>query len=303
MAAKLGQPALNEWARNAQLPWRISCYDSLPSTNYVVKNAIANDEPEGFVAAALEQRSGYGRQGRAWVSPLGGVYFSVLLRPQVAPRRLASIGPALSFAVRQALAGLAARPNDVLIKWPNDVVCAQGKLCGMSCEYEQQAACIGIGINILHPAVAAEIGGKHTPAYLVDLIGGLDSSNGERASIGSSVVAPPSIPPSGSEPLEAFVRDASLTESQLALVQRVMERTLDSLYHGYRQWLAEGFPSIRSAYRQHAALLGEYVKAVTITDQVIAEGTVEGVDPSGCLLLRNAAGKVVPVASGEIHLR
>lgn len=303
MAAKLGQSALNEWARNAHLPWRISCYDSLPSTNYVVKNAIANDEPEGFVAMAFEQRSGYGRQGRAWVSPVGGIYFSVLLRPRVAPRQLASIGPALSFAVRQALATLVARPDDVLIKWPNDVVCAQGKLSGMSCEYEHHAACVGIGINIFHPTAAPEVGGKNTPAYLIDLMGTPEASGGDGSSSVAVENAASDAPSSAPRLIRPSVQRDSFDEAQLEAVQQVVKRTLDYLHRGYRQWLSEGFSGIRPAYQRHAALLGDYVKAVTITDQVIAEGTVEGVDPSGCLLLRDGAGKLIPLASGEIHLR
>ncbi|MFR1637678.1 MAG: biotin--[acetyl-CoA-carboxylase] ligase [Eggerthellaceae bacterium] len=84
-------------------------------------------EPEGLVVRALRQVSGYGRQGRSWTSPEGGLYCSLLLRPQVAPRELPTLSLVVGMAVRRALVALAgARAEEaVRIKWPNDVVLAQ----------------------------------------------------------------------------------------------------------------------------------------------------------------------------------
>ncbi|MFR3090364.1 MAG: biotin--[acetyl-CoA-carboxylase] ligase [Eggerthella lenta] len=84
-------------------------------------------EPEGLVVRALRQVSGYGRQGRSWTSPEGGLYCSLLLRPQVAPRELPTLSLVVGMAVRRALVALAgARAEEaVRIKWPNDLVLAQ----------------------------------------------------------------------------------------------------------------------------------------------------------------------------------
>ena len=77
-------------------PFRIALHDE-------VKRALEAGEPEGLVVRALRQVSGYGRQGRSWTSPEGGLYCSLLLRPQVAPRELPTLSLVVGMAVRRAL--------------------------------------------------------------------------------------------------------------------------------------------------------------------------------------------------------
>ena len=62
--------------------FRIALHEEVASTNDEVKRALEAGEPEGLVVRALLQVSGYGRQGRSWTSPEGGLYCSLLLRPQ-----------------------------------------------------------------------------------------------------------------------------------------------------------------------------------------------------------------------------
>ena len=62
------------------LPFRILLLEEVSSTNDEVKRALEAGEPEGLVVRALAQVSGYGRQGRSWTSPEGGLYCSLLLR-------------------------------------------------------------------------------------------------------------------------------------------------------------------------------------------------------------------------------
>lgn len=269
------------------LPLDVHCFTSVASTNVFVKRAIDEGVPEGYAAVALEQRAGYGRQGRSWVSPFGGLYVSLLLRPTVAPDQLPSIGPALSFAVCQALAGLAACPDEVRIKWPNDVVCPDGKLCGMSCEYVQGAFCIGIGVNVFRPAVIPQVGGKNRPAYLAD--------RWDTASLASLDGVP--LHP------ETVVRAGALQDDQLRALERVLCAVLVGVSQVYGQWQQHGFVSLQPDYLSHAALIGESVTAVTIDGVVRASGTVTGVDAYGQLLLRDNHGLLVPVNSGEIHLQ
>ncbi len=61
--------------------FRLQAYGEVPSTNEIVKRAIEEGEPEGLAVGARVQTAGYGRQGRAWSSPDGGMY----LFPSVAP--------------------------------------------------------------------------------------------------------------------------------------------------------------------------------------------------------------------------
>ena len=132
------------------LPFRILLLEEVSSTNDEVKRALEAGEPEGLVVRALAQVSGYGRQGRSWTSPEGGLYCSLLLRPQTAPRELPTLSLVVGMAVRRALVELAgvAAAETVRIKWPNDVVCEQGKLCGISLEAHGGGVCVGVGVNV-----------------------------------------------------------------------------------------------------------------------------------------------------------
>lgn len=248
----------------------VQCLDATPSTNTVVKDALRAGAAEGLVCAALEQRDGHGRQGRAWASPVGGAYFSLLLRPRVAPNELPTLSLAASLAVRAALLRLGC-PHDVRIKWPNDVVCAAGKLCGISLEAVAGGVCVGIGVNALRPAGGvAPVGGKNTPAFAF--------------------------------PDEPAVGFGGVTARQAHLLEDVVACTLASFAPAYARWQAEGFPAFRDEYNALLSLRGATVEATSITGDVLAGGVVERVDDAGRLLLRQADGALFAASSGEIHL-
>ena len=152
------------------IEFRVSALEETTSTNDLVKRAIEAGEPEGLAVRAQRQTGGYGRQGRSWASPAGGLYMSLLLRPDVAAGRLPTLSLATGLAVHRALSGLLASSRaDVQLKWPNDVVCSSGKLCGISLEKHLDAVCVGIGVNVFPPARALEVGGKNRPAYAGEL--------------------------------------------------------------------------------------------------------------------------------------
>lgn len=259
-----------EEGTGAALAFAVRCADVTPSTNVAVKESLRAGEAEGLVCAALEQRNGYGRQGRAWSSPIGGAYFSVSLRPRVAPEALSTISLVASLAVRAALVRLGC-PHEVLIKWPNDVVCAAGKLCGISLDAVAGGVCVGIGVNALRPeGGVATVGGKNTPAFAF--------------------------------PGEPEVGQAGVTERQARLLEEVVACTLASFSPLYARWQAEGFRVFREDYERLLSLRGVEVETVSITDDVLAGGVVEGIDDAGRLLLRQPDGSLFAASSGEIHL-
>jgi len=103
---------------------------------------------EGLWLAALRQTAGRGREGRTWVSPVGNLYISTLVRIRpsdpAAPTLALVAAVALEETVRvfaPALAGLA-------IKWPNDLLIDGAKLSGILLEREGDAVVIGFGVNI-----------------------------------------------------------------------------------------------------------------------------------------------------------
>jgi BirA family transcriptional regulator, biotin operon repressor / biotin---[acetyl-CoA-carboxylase] ligase len=146
-------------------------FDALPSTNDEAKRLAAQGTPEGTTIWADRQTAGRGRQGRAWHSPPGNLYFSILLRPDGAPAAAAQLSFAAALAVAEAVAPLLAPPLMPRCKWPNDVLVEGRKIAGILLESEAAGATVswlvvGIGVNIkTHPAEA------ETPAISLDALG------------------------------------------------------------------------------------------------------------------------------------
>ncbi len=129
---------------------RLELAASLPSTNTRCRELARAGAPEGTAVVALEQTAGRGRRGRPFFSPVGGVYLSVLLRPQkaVSPGLITCCG---AVAVLEAIRSLCDAP--VGIKWVNDILLHNRKLCGILAEGEPIATggfsyvVLGFGIN------------------------------------------------------------------------------------------------------------------------------------------------------------
>jgi len=128
-------------------------YDQLDSTNRLAKELVTtNQATAGTVIRAAMQSAGKGQYGRSFASPPGGLYFSLILRPDLARERLPLITLATGLACRsviQTLYGL--QPQ---IKWPNDLYLGQQKLAGILCEQiasgagEQAEATVIIGVGL-----------------------------------------------------------------------------------------------------------------------------------------------------------
>ncbi len=123
------------------------------STNRVAREEAVAGAASGTVVWADSQVAGKGQYGRSFVSPAGGLYFSLILRPALSPDCLPFITLATGLACSDALARHFM--VDVQLKWPNDLFLQGKKLGGILCEtlFEshlspaQAAVIIGVGIN------------------------------------------------------------------------------------------------------------------------------------------------------------
>jgi len=139
---------------------RILRFESLPSTNTEVARLAAEGAAEGIAVVADEQTAGRGRLQRAWSSPKGaGLYFSILLRPAVVLERWPLITFVAALATGDALREAAKVETD--IKWPNDLLAGERKICGILAEAIDtpagRAVVLGIGINLTDRAFPQEI--------------------------------------------------------------------------------------------------------------------------------------------------
>lgn len=135
-------------------------HESLPSTNTEAARLAQAGAEEWLAVIADEQTAGRGRLQRAWSSPRGaGLYLSVLLRPKMAANQWPLMSLMTAIAVHDALKELCGISTD--IKWPNDVLAGERKICGILAEAietpQGRAVVLGIGINLNREAFPAEL--------------------------------------------------------------------------------------------------------------------------------------------------
>lgn len=254
------------------ISFSVTFEDEVSSTNECIKHLIAQGAPEGTVVRARCQRSGYGRRGHGWASPEGGLYLSVLLRPEeragcagaggaghagYTPSSLGDL-PTLSLvaglAVRRGVCQLVSpeAAKRVKVKWPNDVLVTYPngslrKLCGISLEGAANALCLGIGVNV--------------------------------------------------QPVEGRACVQDLADVS---VDEVAASVLRAFAELYEQWLVNPFAIFLEEYDRVNALTGRVV-SVQLGDERV-EGAFAGADEAGRMLLRLADGTVRAISSGEAHI-
>ena len=139
---------------------KILRFESLPSTNTELARQASEGAGEGLSILADEQTAGRGRLQRAWSSPKGaGLYFSILLQPTIPQDRWPLITFMAALAVGDALSEACDVSTD--IKWPNDLLSGERKICGILAESVEtptgRAVVVGMGINLTADAYPGEI--------------------------------------------------------------------------------------------------------------------------------------------------
>jgi BirA family biotin operon repressor/biotin-[acetyl-CoA-carboxylase] ligase len=127
---------------------RVIYRPELASTMELARAEAGEGAPEGTVVIAGKQTNGKGRLDRTWLSPAGGIYFSIILYPDIS--HLHSLIMVASLAVVYAISEVTGLQTQ--IKWPNDVLVRTKKLCGILIESGAGEgnityAVVGIGIN------------------------------------------------------------------------------------------------------------------------------------------------------------
>lgn len=238
---------------------------SCASTQDVAMRWAQEQAPQGALVLAHEQTRGRGRRGRTWLANEGGLYFSLLLRPQLAPDKLPRI-PLLCAAA--LLGGLRELEVDAHIKWPNDVLCPADtpgplgpfrKVAGILAEpwlhqNRIEAIVVGVGINVVTP-------------------------------------------PTGFSP-EIADRAAALWNDGHGLSP---DRLLLHLLPHLEEWLSDVssdhlFSCGLDALRRHSATLGREVCA---PEEGIS-GVAEDIEPDGALRVRSSAGETHRILAGDV---
>lgn len=146
---------------------KIIHFDTIDSTNDYAKK-IGNEESEGTVIISEEQTKGRGRLGRNWHSNLSeGIWMSIILKPNIVPYKAPFITLIAGASIVEALHKLGVNAK---IKWPNDIILNEKKICGilteLSAEIERiNHIVLGIGINVKTMEFSQEICDVATSLY------------------------------------------------------------------------------------------------------------------------------------------
>lgn len=127
----------------------ILCFRKVFSTNSIAKFLANHDAEEGIALISEIQTNARGRLGKKWEAPEGGVWMSMILRPNVPPARIGLVTLTTGVAIAKAIRSLGV---DAKIKWPNDVLIHGNKISGVLTEVnatfnEIDWIVVGIGID------------------------------------------------------------------------------------------------------------------------------------------------------------
>ncbi len=150
-SSKLTKQRIKAGLQTKIIAREIRYYPTIASTNQEARTLAEADEPEGTLVISETQGSGRGRRGRAWVSPKGGLWLTLILRPGI-PSNYAPIitlltGVVVAKTIRETT------KLDANVKWPNDVRINGKKVCGILTEISTEPVIIryillGLGINV-----------------------------------------------------------------------------------------------------------------------------------------------------------
>jgi len=244
------------------------------STNADMLAAAQSGVAEGVWLRAERQTAGRGRQGRTWVSPVGNLYASTLVRLRPtdppAPTLALVVAVAVEEAVRTHLeagtppSGSPARNGSggsewdrvagLTLKWPNDLLFAGGKLAGILLERAGELVVAGVGINLRHR---------------------------------------PELP----DRATACLADCGVTVEASDLAGTLA----DAFARWLALWRGEGVAPVRARWLERAHPAGTAL-TVRLPDATEVAGLFDGLDAGGALILRLAAGERRVIHAGDVFL-
>lgn len=131
---------------------KIYVFNEVTSTNLVAKELAQAGAPSGTIIVAGQQTAGRGRMGRSFISPPGGIYLSMIIRPQITSEKSIFYTTAACVGVCRAIEHISNKKP--LIKWVNDIYLDGKKVCGILTEAATdiesggiEYLILGIGLN------------------------------------------------------------------------------------------------------------------------------------------------------------
>lgn len=239
----------------------IHLYKELESTNTTAKKFVEQDAKEGTIIIAESQTAGRTRKHDGWVSPEGGIYMTMILRPEVSLKEASKLTIVTGVAIAKTLHDVF--DIDVGIKWPNDLLIGNKKICGILTEavtdYDEiKAVLVGIGVDV-------NFDEDKLPDKLKDVA--------------------------------TSVKAELDTEYNRAEIIKEFFKVFEELYEQYKK---HDFKYIVSEWRKLSTTTGNRVKVYTGRKVIYADAV--GITNEGALIIEHEDGKLEKVISGEIEI-
>jgi BirA family biotin operon repressor/biotin-[acetyl-CoA-carboxylase] ligase len=257
---KLMEPEkIKEQLKTDFIGQKIRYFTEVTSTNDVAKELATKGAKEGTMILAETQTQGKGRLGRRWLSPRGGIWFSVILRPTIPAKNSYQLTFMAAVAVAKTIRKMF--KVDAEVKWPNDILVNERKVCGILTETctigdAVDFAVIGVGVNA----------NVDLTSFPKDLRGSVTSLEAE---VGGEVER-----------------------------ERFLRALLRELENYYRMLSKKKFGLVLEEWKSLTTLFGAYVEVTSFEEKI--RGLAVGVDRNGALevLLKN--GTVRKILSGDV---
>jgi len=260
--AKLNVERLQNGLRTRRFGKKIIFLRGTRSTNDLAKKLAGYGVDEGTVVIAETQKAGRGRLGRRWFSPMGGLWFSVVLRPKLRVSEALRLVFVAGLAVAETLHELYGL--SVETKWPNDVLLNKRKICGILSEMNTSggkvnSAIVGIGVNVNFDVR------ESLPKELWQAVTSLENE------------------------LHRRVRLEDLFKSLL----ENLEKEYDLLING-------DYIRVLDDWKRYASFLGHEVEVTSDSESVC--GSAIDVDFEGALIIKLKCGSTKRVIVGDVSL-
>jgi BirA family biotin operon repressor/biotin-[acetyl-CoA-carboxylase] ligase len=150
-------------------PVAVVAFDALDSTSSEATRRARAGEAGPLWIRAGEQTAGRGRSGRAWASPAGNLYATLLFEPGCAPADVPQLSFVAGVAVHDMVSGVAPLAG-LRLKWPNDVLIGQANVAGILAESllgggGAPVALLGIGLNLASAPATPGLRATHLAAH------------------------------------------------------------------------------------------------------------------------------------------
>lgn len=161
---------LKNRCRTKWLGQTVLFYEQLDSTNTKAKELALNGAEHGTCVIADSQTAGRGRRGKTFESLAGqGIFMTLLLKPDINPNHVSRLTLVAALAVEKAI--MKVTGVQAQIKWPNDIIIGNKKVCGILTEMiflpdNTNAVLVGIGMNVHNEKFCAELENMATSLFL-----------------------------------------------------------------------------------------------------------------------------------------